>query len=45
MMSVDYNPAMKCVEIIKDISTNTKMVCRRASSFFLMTKEVLANEK
>lgn len=44
MMSVDYNPAMKCVEIIKDISANTKIVVGGPHPS-LMTKEVLANEK
>jgi len=44
MMSVDFNPVMKCIDIIKEIDPNTIVVVGGAHAT-LATGEVLANPK
>ena len=44
MMSVDFNPVMKCIDIIKKIAPSTSVVVGGAHAT-LATEEVLANPK
>jgi len=44
MMSVDYNPAMKCIEIIKEINQETKVIVGGPHPSIIID-EVKANEK